>query len=91
MIDIHFLKAHIYDVVGAVYEVHKGLGPGLNEYCYQEGFQVQLEEQGIAFQREKTFHPSYHGKILDAVYRLDFVCKNDIIVECKSVAELVNK
>ena len=90
MIDIHFLKAHIYDVVGAVYEVHKGLGPGLNEYCYQEGFQVQLEEQGIAFQREKTFHPSYHGKILDAVYRLDFVCKNDIIVECKSVAELVN-
>jgi len=32
--DINKYKAHIYDVVGAIHEVHKELGPGLNEYCY---------------------------------------------------------
>lgn len=37
----------MFDVVGAIHSVHKELGPGLNEYCYQEGFQMELEEQGI--------------------------------------------
>lgn len=90
MVNIKERKVHIYDVIGAIHEVHKELGPGLNEYCYQEGLQLQLEEDGIVFQREKSFHPLYHGTPLAAEYRLDFLCKNDIIVECKSVSELSN-
>ena len=90
MIDISALKTHIYDVIGAIHEVHKELGAGLNEYCYQEGLEMQLTEQGIAFQREKTFHPIYHNKEMAAEYRLDFLCKENIIVECKSVQELAN-
>ena len=90
MINIATLKHHIYDVMGALHEVHKELGAGLNEYCYQEGFQLQLIEQGIPFQREQSFHPKYHGREMDAVYRVDFLCKGDIVVECKSVMELVN-
>ena len=54
------------------------------------GFQLQLIEQGIPFQREQSFHPKYHGREMDAVYRVDFLCKGDIVVECKSVMELVN-
>ena len=27
---------------------------------------------------------------MDAEYRLDFLCKNDIIIECKAVADLAN-
>lgn len=91
MIDIHELKTHIYDVVGALHEVHKELGPGLNEYCYQERLQLQLSGMNIPFQREKLFHPSYHGHPMEAEYRMDFLCKGDIVVECKSVAELVNR
>lgn len=90
MIDIAKLKNHIYDVVGAIHEVHKELGPGLSEYCYQEGLQMQLGEQQIVFQREKIFHPTYHGRLLHAEYRMDYLCKEDIIVECKSVTDLVN-
>ena len=41
MVDIAVAKEHMYDVVGAIYEVHKELGPGLNEYCYQEGLQME--------------------------------------------------
>jgi GxxExxY protein len=90
MVDIQTLKKHMFDVVGAIYEVHKELGAGLNEFCYQEGLQMQLEEQEIPFNREMTFHPSYHGKPMEAVYRVDFLCKGDIIVECKATDDLNN-
>lgn len=90
MIDIASLRHHIYDVIGAIHEVHKELGAGLNEYCYQEGMQLQLTELGIPFQREQSFHPQYHGREMEALYRVDFLCKGDVIVECKSVMELVN-
>ena len=90
MLKVQELKEYIYDVVGAIHEVHKELGPGLNEYCYQEGLQMQLEETGISFQRELSFHPNYHGKKMSAEYRVDFLCKGSIVVECKAVAELIN-
>ena len=90
MVDIQALKKHMFDVVGAIYEVHKELGAGLNEFCYQEGLKMQLEEQEIPFNREMTFHPSYHGKPMEAIYRVDFLCKGDIIVECKATDDLNN-
>jgi GxxExxY protein len=90
MINITELKKHIYDVIGALHEVHKELGPGLNEYCYQEGLQLQFEEQRIPYKREVSFHPKYHGKEMQALYRIDFLCKDDIIVECKSISEIDN-
>ena len=80
----------MYDVVGAIHDVHKELGAGLNEYCYQEGLQLQLEESGIPFQRELSFHPHYHGREMSAEYRVDFLCKDNIIVECKAVTELIS-
>ena len=89
MINVTELKAHMYDVIGAIHEVHSELGAGLNEVCYQEGFQMQLEEQGIPYTREQSFHPVYHNKEMNALFRIDFLCKGDIIVECKSVSELV--
>ena len=90
MINITELKRHIYDVIGALHEVHKELGPGLNEYCYQEGLQLQFEEQRIPYKREVSFHPKYHGKEMQALYRIDYLCKDDIIVECKSISEIDN-
>ena len=90
MIDVTTYKKHIYDVVGALHEVHKELGAGLNESCYQEGLRIQLEEQGIEFSKELSFHPSYHGRQMESLFRVDFLCKGDIIIECKAVEELVS-
>jgi len=90
MIDVTTYKKHIYDVVGALHEVHKELGAGLNESCYQEGLRIQLEEQGIEFSKELSFHPSYHGRQMESMFRVDFLCKGDIIIECKAVEELVS-
>lgn len=68
MTDVSAYKQHIYDVIGAIHEVHQELGPGLNEMCYQEGLQLQLAEQGIPFQRELSFHPTYHGHSMESLY-----------------------
>ena len=88
MIDAGRLKAHMYDVVGALRAVHGELGPGLNEYCYQEGFAIEMGLRNIPFEREKSFHPVYKGQPMSVAYRLDFLCKGDIVVECKAVEEL---
>ena len=89
MIDVNELKKSMYDVIGAIYEVHSELGPGLNESCYQEGLQLEFLEKKIPFKREMSFHPLYHGNSMEALFRLDFLCKDDIIIECKSVPEHV--
>ena len=86
--DLEILKKQIYPIVGAVYSVHTELGPGLNEYVYQEGLEMQLELENISFEREKEFCPTYQNRPMKAKYRLDFVCANNIIVECKSVEQL---
>lgn len=87
MIDVKQLKARMYDVIGAIHEVHRELGAGINEYCYQEGLEMELKERNIEYLREASFHPSYHGNAMLAVYRVDFLCKQDIVVECKAVAK----
>lgn len=90
MIDIQSLKNHVFDVLGAMRKVHEELGPGLNEYCYQEGLMLQLKKDNIDFIKEMSFHPTYMGVTMNAEFRIDFLCKNDIIVECKAVQKLVS-
>ena len=74
MMDAAELKNHVYDIVGALHSVHDGLGPGINEYCYQEALAMELSDRGIPFEREKAFHPRYKGRPMDAEYRIDFLC-----------------
>ena len=90
MIDIQALKDHIFDVVGSMRKVHEELGPGLNEYCYQEGLMIQLSKDDIEFVKEMSFHPTYMDISLKAEFRIDFLCKNDIIVECKAVPKIIS-
>ena len=91
MIDIEFLKDYAYDLIGAIHEVHRELGPGLNEKIYQEGLQIELEENDIPFERELSIHPIYHGRTMESIYRLDFLVKDDIVVELKSVEKLTSE
>lgn len=88
MINLDVEKKKIYDVIGVIHDVHKYLGPGLNEACYQEAMELQLKDSAIPHKREMTFHPIYRGRVLEATYRIDFLCKDDIIVELKAVTEL---
>lgn len=82
-------KEAMYNVVGAIYAVHSELGVGLTEFCYQEGLAIEFEARGIPFLKEAAFHPIYRGRQMTASFRVDFLCYDSIIVECKSVETLL--
>lgn len=88
MIDLDAEKRRMYDIVGAIHNVHKYLGPGLNESCYQEALELQLKDEAIPYKRELSFHPTFKGTTLQATFRVDFLCHEDVIVELKAVPEL---
>ena len=77
-----------YKINGAIYEVHKELGPGLLEKVYQDALEREFILQGIPYEREKSFSIMYKGIQLTEKYVADFVCYNKIVVELKAVEEL---
>ena len=78
-----------FKINGAIYEVHKALGPGLLEKVYQEALEKELKFQGIPFEREKSFTITYKGEELEQKYIADFVIYDKIVVELKAVDELL--
>lgn len=88
MIDLESEKRKMYDIVGAIHDVHKYLGPGLNESCYQEALELQLKDIAMPFNREYFFHPTYRGITLHSSFKVDFLCKDEVIIELKAVPEL---
>ena len=82
------LKNHCYTVVGLCQQVHRELGPFLNEYMYQEALDISLEENNIARVKEYYFSVIYHGRQIKHKHYVDFLVNNDILVECKAIERL---
>ena len=82
------LKSHVYDVIGCCQEVHRELGPWLNEYVYQEALKFSLEEKQVPYIKEYYFQVSYHGHALSHKHYMDFLCKGNVAVECKAIASI---
>ena len=88
IMNIELMQELIYPIVGVLHDVRTELGPGLNESVYQEGLELELQAQNIPYEREKTINPTYRGIAMEAIFRMDFVCVKNIIVECKAVNKL---
>ena len=82
------LKSHVYDIIGCCQEVHQELGPWLNEYIYQEALKVAFEERQIPFVKEYFFKVSFHGQPLSHKHYMDFLCKENVAVECKAISSI---
>ncbi|MDC7221027.1 MAG: GxxExxY protein [Spirochaetales bacterium] len=74
-------------LVPALYRVHKALGPGLLENCYEEAMAVELEHLGIPFTRQQDFPVFYRFKLI-GYYTADLVVDGKIVLELKSVVKL---
>jgi GxxExxY protein len=48
----------------------------------------ELSQRGLPFERERTVPITYRSAKLECGYRLDFVVKDEIIVEVKAVESL---
>ena len=78
-----------YKISGAIYEVHKELGPGFLEKVYQEALEKEFKLQNIPYEREKDFTIFYKGEELEQKYIADFICYDKIVVELKAVEDLL--
>ncbi len=76
-------------VIGLAIGVHRELGPGLLESAYEECLCFELKQSGIDFSRQMPLAIVYKGIQLDCGYRLDIVVQKDLILEIKSVDQLM--
>jgi GxxExxY protein len=75
-------------VIGAALEVHKRLGPGLDEASYENALAIEFRIREIPFARQVVLEIEYKGEQVGK-RRLDFLVGNRLIVEVKSVDELI--
>jgi len=82
--------AVIREVIGALIEVHKRLGPGFLESVYRRAAEVELRARGIPFESEKEIALQYRGENI-GTHRLDFFVAGELVVELKTVEQLGKK
>ena len=76
-------------IVDAAYQVHKELGPGLLESVYEECLIYELNEKGLAVNKQTIIPIHYRDKLLDSHLRIDLLVENAVIVELKVVENLL--
>jgi GxxExxY protein len=74
-------------VLGMAFSVHNIIGPGLLESAYEGAFCIELEDAGIAYERQRVYPLYYKGRLVSA-YIADLVVDDKTILELKSVKEL---
>lgn len=76
-------------VIGCAIEVHRTLGPGLLESTYEQCLAHELKLAGIRFALQQPMPVDYKGIRLDCGYRVDLLVEDRMILELKSVEQLL--
>jgi len=71
-------------IIKCAIEVHRQLGLGLLEGTYEGAYRIELEDEGLKYQRQLIIPVIYKGRAVGE-YRLDLIVENLVIVEIKSV------
>jgi len=78
-----------HGIIAAAIEVHRHLGPGLLESAYQVCVCYELSRMGLSFTREVHLPLSYKGLQLDCSYRIDLLVEDAVLVELKSIEQIL--
>lgn len=74
-------------IIRCAMEVHHLLGNGFQEVIYQRSLAIEMQMQGLEFEREKEMPLQYKGFDV-GTRRVDFFVMDKIMVELKAVKEL---
>lgn len=77
-----------YKIRGAIFEVHKELGPGLFESVYEAALLREFELQSIDAISQVILPVTYKGVDLDLGFKIDILVEHKIILQLKSVKEI---
>ena len=76
-------------VLGCALEVHRELGPGLLESAYEQCLAYELNRAKVPFKLQVGLPVEYKQIKLDCGYRMDLLVDDRLIVELKSVDQLL--
>src|SRR5690606_18383608 len=74
-------------IIGCAMTVHSALGNGFQEVIYQRALALELEENGVCFEREFKMPIFYRSRQI-GTRRVDFLVNRLISVEIKAVIKL---
>ena len=75
-------------IIDYAFHLHQELGPGLLESVYEVILPKQLQDLGLAVERQKPVPIIYAGCHFDEGFRADLYVENSVVVELKSVENL---
>jgi GxxExxY protein len=86
------LPAGINDLSGKIvdcaFQVHRELGPGFLECNYEDAFVLELQQNKLSFERQKSYKIPYKNNFLNSEFRFDFIIENKILVELKAIEKI---
>jgi GxxExxY protein len=69
-------------IIGCAIEVHRAIGPGLLESCYDAALAIEFAEQQLSFLRQPAVTVAYKGRAVGQ-FRPDFIVESQVVVELK--------
>ncbi len=76
-------------IIGFAMRVHTRLGPGLLENAYEHCLCHELDRNSLVYARQVDLPLEYDGTVLACGYRADIIVNNEIVLELKSVPEIL--
>jgi GxxExxY protein len=76
-------------IIGCAMKVHSTLGNGFQEVIYQRCLAIELDKNGIYYEREQNIPIYYDGHNV-GTRRADFLVENKVLVEIKALINLDN-
>jgi GxxExxY protein len=76
-------------IVDAAFQIHKRLGPGLLESVYEVVLAHELKKRGLRVKRQVPVAIVYDDIKFDVGFRADLIIEDKVIVELKSVENVV--
>jgi GxxExxY protein len=76
-----------HKIIGCAMKVHSTLGNGFQELIYQRALAIEMNKQGLGFQREMEMTIFYEGEDI-GTRRVDFFVEGIIMVELKALIKL---
>lgn len=76
-------------ILDSIFEVYNNLGPGMLESVYERALMLELKSRGINAQNQVPVRAFYKGVDMNIDFRLDILVENSIVLEIKSVEQLL--
>jgi len=79
-----------YIIRGCIFKIYNSLGAGLLESAYEAALKYEIEKAGLEVRTQVALPMIYESVRVDIGYRLDLLVENKVIVELKSVENLLD-